>query len=118
MTTIERQEHSIDATDKVLGRLASEIAILLRGKNKPSYQPHLDCGDIVKVTNAGKIKLTGKKAEQKQYHRYSGFPGGIHSESMRDKRANRPADLLRDSVRLMLPDNKLRKSMLKRLIIE
>ncbi len=118
MIDIERKEHVIDAEGIALGRLASEIAVILQGKNKPSYQAHADCGDIVKVQNVGKIKLTGKKDVQKMYHHYSGYPSGIKSVSLRDMKANKPAELLRNTVRLMLPNNKLRTPSLKRLIIE
>lgn len=115
---IKREQIIVDATDKPLGRLASEIAVLLRGKHKPSYQPHIDGGDIVVVQNVGHLVLTGKKGDQKQYHRYTGYPGGIRTESMGDLHEENPAKLLKMSVRLMLPDNKLRKNMMKRLIIE
>lgn len=115
---MERQKHTIDATDRPLGRLASEIAMILRGKNKPEFQPHLDMGDIVEVDNVGKMVLTGKKMEQKKYYRHSGYPGGIKEERVEELFQNNPGEVLRRSVRRMLPDNKLRKNMLKRLIIK
>ena len=118
MNDIKREEHTIDATGRPLGRLASDIAVLLRGKNKPSFQPHTDCGDIVRVQNVGALILTGKKTEQKVYHRYTGYPGGIRTTQAKDLLENEPAKMLRMSVRLMLPDVKFRAEMLKRLIIE
>ena len=88
---MERQKHTIDATDRPLGRLATEIATLLRGKHKPEFQPHLDQGDIVEVTNVDKIKFTGKKMEQKKYYRHSGHPGNLKEESFpRSQPPSRP----------------------------
>lgn len=118
MTTTERTEHTIDATGKILGRLASEIAILLRGKHKPSFQPHIDGGDVVKVQNVDKLKVTGGKAEKKIYYRHTNYPGGIKTRLLRDRMQEKPGELLKDTVAHMLPDNKLRGEMLKRLIIE
>ena len=115
---MERQKHTIDATDRPLGRLATEIATLLRGKHKPEFQPHLDQGDIVEVTNVDKIKFTGKKMEQKKYYRHSGHPGNLKEESLEKKFQKNPGEVLKRSVRNMLPDNKLRKNMVKRLIIK
>ena len=114
---MERETHTIDATGKSLGRLASEIAQLLRGKHKPSYQPHLDLGDTVVVTNVAAMQLTGKKVDQKEYHRATGYPGNLKTVGMKELYENEPAKLLRMSVRGMLPDNKLRNGMLKRLTI-
>jgi len=74
---IERKLHKIDASGKAPGRLATQIAIILRGKNKPEFEPHIDAGDIVEISNADELKFTGKKIEQKKYHRYSGYPGGL-----------------------------------------
>ena len=114
---VERKLHKIDAANQSVGRLASQIAIILRGKNKPEFQPHLDLGDIVQVSNADKLKFTGKKLEQKKYFRYSGYPGGLKETKMGDLAKNNPAEILRRAVREMLPGNKLRNGMMKRLII-
>lgn len=115
---LNRQQHTLDATDQSLGRLASQIATLLRGKNKPTYQPHIDAGDIVLVKNVKHLKLTGKKADQEYRYRHTGYPGGIRATRVRDMKSNNPAKLLTLAVEGMLPDTRLRKGMLKRLIIE
>lgn len=117
MTNINRQLHKIDAEGKAVGRIATDIAIKLRGKNKPEFQPHLDCGDIVEVANIDKLKFTGKKLEQKTYYKYSGFPGGMKEKKMGDLNKTNPADILKRAVRDMLPPVKFRNDMLKRLII-
>ncbi len=114
----ERQKHYIDATDKSAGRLASEIAKILRGKNKPNFDPALDMGDIVEVENIDKIKFTGKKLEQKKYYRYSGYPGGIKETRLGSLQKEKPEEVLRKIVRKMLPAVKFRTNMLKRLIIK
>ncbi len=111
----ERAWHLLDAKDKILGRLSCEIAILLRGKNKVSFAPNKDEGDFVVVVNAGKIKVTGRKMEQKVYEHYSGYPGGLKTRKYKDVFAKNPAWILKRAVRGMLPDNKLRKPMLSRL---
>ena len=110
-----REVHKIDATDKVLGRLASEVAVLLRGKHKVSFQPHVDQGDIVNISNVEKMKFTGKKNEQKTYYRHSGYPGGIKSETLQELLDRKPEEVLRKAVFNMLPKNKLRNEMMKRL---
>lgn len=117
-TEMKREEHAIDAAGQSVGRLASEIAIILQGKNKPTYQPHIDNGDSVTVSNVSQMKFTGKKLDQKQYHRYSGYPGGITTTSAKKQMDENPQAVLRRAVELMLPSNKLRSEMLKRLIIE
>ncbi len=114
---IERKLHKIDAEGESVGRLASKIALILRGKNKPEYQAHIDMGDIVEVSNIDKFKFTGEKIEQKKYYRYSGYQGGLKETKMKDLVENNPADILRRAVREMLPPTKLRNGMLKRLII-
>ena len=114
-TEIERAWWVVDAEDKVLGRLASEVAQVLRGKHKPMYTPHLDTGDHVIVVNAEKIRLTGKKAQQKTYFRHSGYMGGdkhIPFEEMREKHPERVIEL---AVKGMLPKNNLGRLMLKKL---
>ena len=118
MKNIERKLHQIDASGLVLGRLATEVARLLRGKNKPEYEPYLDLGDIVEISNIDKLKFSGKKLEQKQYHHYSGYLGGLKSKKMGEVYKQDPGDVLKRAVREMLPDNKLRTGMLKRLIIK
>ncbi len=104
---ITRQWHVIDATDVVLGRLASQSAKLLRGKHKPYFAPHVDTGDYVIIINAEKVALTGKKAEQSKQHRHSGFPGGLTSTSFGEVRATRPDRLVEKAIKGMLPHNSL-----------
>ncbi|OGY50966.1 MAG: 50S ribosomal protein L13 [Candidatus Buchananbacteria bacterium RIFCSPLOWO2_01_FULL_56_15] len=113
----QRQAHQIDATNQVLGRLASSIAILLRGKHRPTFTPHLDQGDFVVVRNAKNLKITGNKREQKIYYHHSGYPGGLKRTQMKDVIAKNPGDVLRRAVWNMLPKNKLRSRMIKRLTI-
>lgn len=105
----------VDATDVPLGRLAVQIATVLMGKHRPEYTPHTDCGDFVIVTNAGKVGLTGRKAEQKTRLRYSGYPGGLKVEPYGMVRERRPELLIEDAVRRMLPKNRLGRHMLKKL---
>lgn len=106
----------LDAQGKTLGRLSTEIANALRGKRKSSYTPHTTTmGDHVVVINCAGLKVTGKKLVAKKYHRYSGYPGGITTVSLGDRMKKRPTELLRDSVRLMLPKNKLQRIALNRL---
>jgi len=112
---IERKTHKIDAKDKVLGRLATGIVILLRGKNKPTFEPHIDNGDFVVVKKSDDIKLTGKKMEQKIYYRHSGYPGGLKTKKLKDITK---AEALKRAVWNMLPKNRLRNAMIKRLIIK
>ena len=118
MKKVERKLHKIDASDQAVGRLASRIAVILRGKNKPEFVPHLDLGDIVEVANISKFKFTGKKLEKKKYYRYSGYPGGLKETRMRDLYKKKPDEVLRRAVREMLPPTKLRNGMMKRLIIK
>lgn len=115
---MKRKTHTIDASGKVLGRLASKIAILLRGKHKPNFQPNQDMGDFVVIKNVNKIKITGKKLKNKKYYRHSGYPGGIKEISMEKLFDKNPARVLRMAVRGMLPNNKLSKKQIKRLKIE
>ncbi len=118
MKNIVRKTHQIDASGQVVGRLATRIATLLRGKHKPEFAPHLDLGDIVEVTNAKDMTFTGRKLEQKQYHHFSGYIGGLKSRKLSEVQASRPGEVLRRAVRDMLPGTKLRPAMLKRLIIK
>ena len=115
---IERKLHKLDASGEAPGRLATKIATILRGKNKPEFQPHMDLGDIVEVANISEMKFSGKKLEQRQYHHYSGYLGGLKSKKMGEVFANDPGDVLYRAVREMLPNIKLRTAMLKRLIIK
>ena len=118
MKKIIRKTHTIDAQGKVLGRLASQIALLLRGKNKVDWQPNVDGGDIVRVKNVGQIKITGRKLGQKVYYHHSSYPGGLKKEKLSELFAKNPSEVLRRAVWNMLPKNKLRKEMIKRLRIE
>ncbi|RMH95184.1 MAG: 50S ribosomal protein L13 [Calditrichaeota bacterium] len=110
-----RKWYVVDATDMVLGRLASEIARILQGKHKPTYAPHQDVGDFVIVVNASKVRLTGRKAEQKVYFRHSGYPGGGKLIPFRRMLAKRPEYVIEHAVRLMLPKNALGRKMFKKL---
>lgn len=111
---IEAKWHLVDATDQVVGRMASRIAMLLMGKHRPTYTPHVDTGDFVVVVNVEKVRFTGKKWEQKQYTRYSGYPG-LKSISAGERRERQPEAILYDAVRRMLPKNKLAAKMLLKL---
>lgn len=115
---MERKTHTIDAADKVLGRLASQIAILLQGKRKPGFAPYSDMGDNVVVTNIQKIKFTGRKLEQKTYFRHSAYMGNKTITLLKDVFKNRPALVLKKAVMGMLPKNRLRAKMIKRLKVE
>lgn len=114
---IKRVWHYIDLQDKVLGRISTEIAKLLMGKSKPYFVKNLDCGDYVVVTNARHVTVTGRKEEQKEYDRYSGYPSGRKTEKLSDLRVRKPDEIIRQSVAGMLPKNRLRARMLKRLYI-
>jgi large subunit ribosomal protein L13 len=105
----------IDANGVVLGRLATKVARMLIGKDKPSYTPHLDCGDHIVVVNAEKVKLTGNKIDQKIYRRHSGFPGGLKETPIRRMLERRPEEVVREAVLGMLPKNKLRARRAKKL---
>lgn len=115
MQKIERKQHNIDAKGIVLGRLASQIAGLLRGKGKVSFLPHVDGGDEVSVYNLEQIKITGNKLEQKVYHRHSGYPGGLKEISMKALFTKDPCLVFKKAVWNMLPKNKLRSKMIIRL---
>ena len=114
---IERGWYVVDARGQTLGRLASKIAPILKGKHKTIYTPHLDCGDFVIVVNAEKVRVTGRKLDQKFYHRYSGYPGGLTSISLRDQLEKHPERVLQAAVRGMLPKNRLGRRMIKKLKI-
>ncbi len=112
---IERQWYVVDAEGKTLGRLASQIAAILRGKNKTIYSPSVDCGDYVVVINAEKIAVTGRRLDQKFYYRHSGYPGGISSISLRDQLEKYPTRPLELAVKGMLPKNPLGRKMFKKM---
>jgi len=112
---IKREWHVLNAEDVVLGKLASHAAKLLMGKHKPTYAPFLDTGDHVIVINAAKVRLTGKKDDQKVYHRFTGYPGGLVSVGARKLRATRPARMVEDAIFGMLPKTKLGKQMYRKL---
>ena len=111
----ERRWFVLDAEGVVLGRLATHAADLLRGKGKPTFTPHVDCGDFVVVINAAKVKLTGKKEDAKIYHHHTGFPGGIRAERAADVRAKHPERLIERAVIGMLPKNRLSRALLGKL---
>src|SRR3954466_2346356 len=113
--TRERDWLVVDATDKTLGRLATQIADALRGKRKPEYTPHCDVGDFVVVVNAEKVAVTGKKREDKRYYRHSGYPGGLRSRSFEEMIERRPEEVLRLAVKGMLPRTRLGRAQLRKL---
>lgn len=113
--SIQRNWHLVDAKNQILGRIATEIATKLSGKNKPNFVPFLDNGDNVVVVNAAKVAVTGKKEQQKKYVRHSGFPGGLRVEILKDVRAVKPEEMITHAVKGMLPKNKLGKKMIKKL---
>lgn len=112
---IKRKWYIVDANDKILGRLATRIAIVLRGKHKAEYTPHIDCGDEVIVINADKIRTTGKKFKQKEYQAYSGYPGGRKTKKLETVLEHKPTQVLRLAVKRMLPGTPLARKMLKKL---
>jgi large subunit ribosomal protein L13 len=111
----ERGWRIVDADGKTLGRLATQIANVLRGKNKPTYTPHVDVGDFVIVVNAEKVAVTGDKREKKLYWRHSGYPGGIRSRTLGDLLEKRPEEVIRKAVKGMLPRNRLARQQLRKL---
>ncbi len=113
--TGKRQWYLLDADGAVLGRLATRVASILRGKHKPSFTPHLDTGDGVIVINAGKVRVTGRKAEREVVYRHSGYPGGLKETALGDLLRTRPERVITDAVRGMLPKNPLGRRMLKKL---
>jgi len=117
MPPIKRQTHELDATGQVVGRLATKIATLLMGKHKPSYVPHIDAGDIVKVKNVDKLVFTGKKWEQKAHFKSSNRPSGVRRIPVSMLRRDNPGEILHHAVKYMLPKNRQQTARLKRLII-
>jgi large subunit ribosomal protein L13 len=114
---VERRWYLVDAEGKTLGRLATRIADLLRGKDKPQFTPHVDTGDFVVVVNAEKVAVTGKKLDEKIYYRHSGYPGGLRKRTLREELGRRPEEVLRRAVKGMLPRNRLARQQLKKLKI-
>lgn len=112
---VEHKWYVIDANGKTLGKLASETASILRGKKKPTYTPHVDCGDYVIVINAEKVHVTGKKESKKIYKSYSGFPGGLKEITLGEMRAKKPEEIIRHAVKGMMPKGKLGRQMCKKL---
>ena len=112
---VDRAWFVIDAEDKTLGRLATEIAHRLRGKHKPEYTPHVDTGDYIVVVNAEKVRVTGSKYEDKKYYRHSGYPGGIKAMTSKDLQARHPERIIEKAVRGMLPKNPLGRAMFRKL---
>lgn len=113
-----RSRHEIDATGRAPGRVATEVAMILRGKNKADFAPHIDNGDFVVVNNASKVKFTGKKLVQKDYHHHTMYPGGLKTKSMKKTFEDDPTEVIRKAVNGMLPKNRLRGEMMKRLTIK
>ncbi len=114
---IQRKWYVVDASDKVLGRLATQIATRLRGKHKPIFTPHLDTGDFIIVVNAKKIRLTGRKMDDKLYHRHTGYMGGLKTTNAREMLNKKPEEVIRLAVKRMLPKNRLGRQQLKKLKI-
>ena len=114
---IERKRYVVDATDKTLGRLATQVAHVLRGKHKPTYTPHVDCGDYVIVINAEKINLTGSKLTDKKYYDHSGFPGGLRERTAGEMIDRYPEEMIERAVKGMLPHNRLGNAMGKKLFV-
>jgi large subunit ribosomal protein L13 len=112
---LKREWLVVDAENMVLGRLATEVALRLRGKHKPEFAPHMDNGDFVVVVNADKILVTGRKLDQKMYYRHSGYPGGLKERTLRDMMASKPEAVVRQAVRGMLPKNRLARQLIKKL---
>jgi large subunit ribosomal protein L13 len=114
---VERKWYVVDAEGQTLGRLATEVARILRGKNKPQYTPHADTGDFVVVVNAEKVVVTGRKAEQKVYRRHSGYPGGLKTTTYEQMLERRPTEILRRAVKGMMPKTRLARQQLRKLKI-
>ena len=114
-STVEKKWHLIDADGLVVGRVASIIANILRGKHKPSFTPHIDCGDNVIVINADQVRFTGKKMQDKRYYKHSGYPGGLKSRSLAEMLERRPEEVIRLAVKGILPRNRLARKQLTKL---
>lgn len=115
--TVQRTWYVVDGTNQTVGRIAARIAAILRGKNKPYYTPHVDCGDYVIITNAEKVILTGKKMDQKLYDHFTGYPGGLKEEKAKDLIKRRPEVVMERAVKGMLPKNRLGRKMYGKLFV-
>ena len=115
--TVERKWYVIDATDVTLGRLASKVAHMLRGKHKATYTPHIDCGDYIIIINAGKVNLTGNKLDKKIYYNHSGYTGGLRERTARVMKEKYPVEMVERAVKGMLPHNRLGRAMAKKLFV-
>ena len=115
--TVERKWYVIDATDVTLGRLASRVAHMLRGKHKATYTPHIDCGDYIIIINANKVNLTGDKLNKKLYYNHSGYAGGLRTRTAREMIENYPVEMVERAVKGMLPHNRLGRAMFKKLFV-
>lgn len=115
--TVERAWYVIDATDIPLGRLASRVAIMLRGKHKATYTPHIDCGDYIIITNASKVKLTGNKLDKKLYYNHSGYTGGLRVRTAKTMLEKYPVEMIERAVKGMLPNGRLGRAMYKKLFV-
>ncbi len=115
--TVERCWYVIDAEDQILGRVASKAAHILRGKNKPTYTPYVDCGDYVIIINASKVRLTGKKLTDKKYYNHSGYPGGLRERNAKTMIESYPEEMLERAIKGMLPHNSLGRAMGKKLFV-
>ena len=115
--TVERNWYVIDATDVTLGRLASKVAHMLRGKHKATYTPHIDCGDYIIITNASKVKLTGDKLNKKLYYNHSGYTGGLRTRTAKEMVSKYPVEMVETAIRGMLPNGRLGRQMYKKLFV-
>ena len=115
--TVERSWYVIDAKGQTLGRLATVVATVLRGKNKPTYTPHIDCGDYCIVINASEINLTGDKLNQKMYYNHSGYPGGLRERTAKEMKEKYPVEMVERAIKGMLPHNALGRKMAKKLFV-
>lgn len=115
--TVERNWYVIDATDVTLGRLASKVAHMLRGKHKATYTPHIDCGDYIIITNASKVNLTGNKLDKKIYYNHSGYTGGLRERTAREMKEKYSVEMVERAVKGMLPHNRLGRAMAKKLFV-
>ena len=115
--TVERKWYVIDATDVTLGRLASKVAHMLRGKHKATYTPHIDCGDYIIITNASKVKLTGDKLNKKLYYNHSGYTGGLRTRTAKEMVSKYPVEMVETAIRGMLPNGRLGRQMYKKLFV-
>lgn len=114
---VKRDWYVIDASGKNLGRLATKVACILRGKNKPTFTPHVDCGDYVIVINANQVNLTGRKLDNKMYYNHSGYPGGLRERTAKEMRENYPEEMIERAVKGMLPKGRLGRQMAKKLFV-